>query len=217
MSYLSTNNKNWLHGVSVYCTVSVRDWSLWAKTQDIHECVCAPLVHALYARDVCVVCVSTHAIGLLWSTCERQSKRTSSGNEKRSMSREGWGLESHQRCHELADPRKLGAYHVAHTHTDMYMLVQTSLSLRPCLIFSFTFAASLLWIQLTFKLLGLITTTMDKSFLYEYETMECVAHLVLTDVHTVWLRLLKQEVLFDESRKWTPGDWAFCFNGTFFH
>ncbi len=57
---------------------------------------------------------------------------------------------------------------------------------------------------------------MAKSFPREYQTMERVAYLDLTDVHTVWLWLLEQEVLFDESRKWTPGDWALCFNGTFF-
>ena len=57
---------------------------------------------------------------------------------------------------------------------------------------------------------------MDESFPHERQTMERAAHSVFTDVHIVWLWLLEQEVLFDESRKWTPGDWAFCFNRTFF-
>lgn len=58
---------------------------------------------------------------------------------------------------------------------------------------------------------------MAKAFPCEYQTMKRVFHSVLTDVHIAWLQLLQQEVLFDESRKWTPGDCSFCFNGTFFH
>lgn len=58
--------------------------------------------------------------------------------------------------------------------------------------------------------------TEQKSFPCERWTMELVAYFILTDVHTVWLRLLEQEVPFDESRKWTPGERVFCFNGTFF-
>lgn len=46
--------------------------------------------------------------------------------------------------------------------------------------------------------------------------MKCVFHSVLTDVHIAWLQLLQQEALSDDSRKWTPGDCSFCFNGTFF-
>lgn len=57
---------------------------------------------------------------------------------------------------------------------------------------------------------------MVKAFPREYQTMKRVFHSVLTDVHIAWFQLLQQEVLSDESRKWTPGDRSFCFNGTFF-
>lgn len=69
--YLSTNNQNWLQGVSVYCTVSVCERSLWAKTQQIHECVFVFLtcVYALY-----VWCASTYTISLLWNTCKNKAR-----------------------------------------------------------------------------------------------------------------------------------------------
>lgn len=73
------------------------------------------------------------------------------------------------------------------------------------------------WYFNWWELLGADDCTVDKSFLCERQTMERVAHSVLTDVHAALVWLLEQEVLFDESRKWTPGGWAFCFNGAFFH
>lgn len=155
-------NKNWLHRVSVYCTVSVGERSLWAKTQQSHECVCAPLC------GLCMLCMASWCVCVFLLTpsgCSgtpaKTKQRDKLRKQKRSLRIKGT-LVIRAPMNKLADPRKPGAYLVAHTHTNTYMLIQslsTSLSLlratwaknMPDTVFFFTSASSLLiWIPLTF-------------------------------------------------------------------
>lgn len=147
--------------------MSVRERSLWAKTQQVQcVCVCASFVIcACTVRTACASCVCVFVLTpSAGSGAPAKTKQVHKLRKlKRSLRIKGGLVKSSALPRTSSQiPRKPGARHVARIHTHVYdslclFRAQRAKKRGSYFVFPFISAASLLvWIQLTFKLLGVI-------------------------------------------------------------